>query len=70
MVPMNEVATYSMPSVHWPPNRAVRIVLIEKVVFPVTEYEAIGIIHPTCWWGKVKLRTMLFCVRPDLMLFI
>ena len=47
MLPVYEVFADSMSPAHISPFGAVRVVLVEKVVFAIIVYHSIGVVHPT-----------------------
>ena len=52
-----------MPPVHIAPFLFKRIVLIEKMIFPVVPYKAVRIIVPAPFLGVVHLRPVVFPVE-------
>ena len=47
MLPVYEVFADSMSPAHISPFGAVRVILVEKVVFAILVYHSIGVVHPT-----------------------
>ena len=47
MFPVYQILTYRMPPVHLAPHRAVRVILIEQMIFAILVYQPVGIIHPS-----------------------
>jgi len=54
-----------MSPVHRSPYCAIRIVLVEEMVFVVIEYHSIRVVHPMCGWCKVEEWTVLFFSLSD-----
>ena len=46
MLPMQQVPAHSMPPVHGAPEGAIRVILIEHMVFPLIKGKSIRVIHP------------------------
>jgi hypothetical protein len=63
VLPMHEVVADHMASVHGPPFRAIRMMLIEGMVFSLVLNEAVGIIHPSPLGHYVEFqpKIILFC---------
>jgi hypothetical protein len=53
---MDKVITYGMAPAHVPPNIAVRVVLVEQMIFTSIEHRAIGIVHEMGRRSEVILR--------------
>merc|ERR1719239_143562 len=62
VLPVKKVCTSSMAPVHRTPHCVVRVVLVEKVVLATPVDKAIGVVDPTCFWGKVELWAPLLLI--------
>ena len=62
MLPVNQILTNSMTPMHKSPFEPIRIILIEKVVFPPVKHKSVRVIHPVFLGRKVVLGPVFFIV--------
>ncbi|MBA7636940.1 hypothetical protein ES703_44568 [subsurface metagenome] len=60
---MNKVGTYGVAPGHISPVDAARIVLKEHMILALVVDQAVWVVRPILFWGKVKLRPILFIVQ-------
>jgi hypothetical protein len=65
MLPVNQIGTDGMTPVHGAMDHAVRVKLVEKMIFACIIHQSVRVIHPHDRRGKMELWSIGFLICSD-----